>query len=134
MRREELRRSCSLFQAASLSVVHVPDSTHAAEACILFQYLLTAQGNLYELKVRRHHLTVLHPWDCIREPAWSPTEMWLTGQPKPALDSSRMRAGSQASWLQAGPQISSRLVLGRFQAGPQTGSRLVPGCWSQPGS
>uniref|UniRef100_H3CI50 Cell growth regulator with ring finger domain 1 n=1 Tax=Tetraodon nigroviridis TaxID=99883 RepID=H3CI50_TETNG len=36
--------------AASLSVVHVPDSRHGAAARVLFQYLLTAQGSVYELK------------------------------------------------------------------------------------
>lgn len=52
-------RNCLFFQAASLNVIHVPDSKHSAAARILFQYLLTSQGNIYELKVNQHHLTVL---------------------------------------------------------------------------
>lgn len=35
---------------ASVTVVHVPDDKYSLSARILFQYLLTAQGNLYELK------------------------------------------------------------------------------------
>lgn len=46
------------FQAASLNIIHVPDSQHSAAARILFQYLLTSQGDVYELKVGHHHLTV----------------------------------------------------------------------------
>lgn len=45
------------FQAASLTIIHVPDSKHSAAARILFQYLLTSQGDIYELKVNHHHLT-----------------------------------------------------------------------------
>eukprot|EP00063_Salmo_salar_P086591 XP_014061426.1 PREDICTED: cell growth regulator with RING finger domain protein 1-like [Salmo salar] len=36
--------------AASVTVVHVPDDKYSLSARILFQYLLTAQGNMYELK------------------------------------------------------------------------------------
>ncbi|KAK6297717.1 hypothetical protein J4Q44_G00323000 [Coregonus suidteri] len=35
---------------ASVTVVHVPDDKYSLSARILFQYLLTAQGNMYELK------------------------------------------------------------------------------------
>ncbi|XP_061559762.1 cell growth regulator with RING finger domain protein 1 [Phycodurus eques] len=35
---------------ASVSVIHVPDNKHNLSARILFQYLLTSQGNMYELK------------------------------------------------------------------------------------
>lgn len=52
-------RSCVFFQAASLNIIHVPDNKHSAAARILFQYLLTSQGNIYELKVNHHSLSVL---------------------------------------------------------------------------
>ncbi|XP_061602881.1 cell growth regulator with RING finger domain protein 1 isoform X2 [Cololabis saira] len=35
---------------ASVTVVHVPDNYYKLSARILFQYLLTSQGNVYELK------------------------------------------------------------------------------------
>lgn len=35
---------------ASVTVVHVPDQTYPLSARVLFQYLLTAQGSMYELK------------------------------------------------------------------------------------
>lgn len=35
---------------ASVTVLHVPDDKYRLSARILFQYLLTAQGNLYDLK------------------------------------------------------------------------------------
>ncbi|KAM9354078.1 cell growth regulator with RING finger domain protein 1 isoform 1-T1 [Pholidichthys leucotaenia] len=35
---------------ASVTVVHVPDDRYKLYARVLFQYLLTSQGNLYELK------------------------------------------------------------------------------------
>ncbi|XP_034143593.1 cell growth regulator with RING finger domain protein 1 isoform X2 [Esox lucius] len=35
---------------ASVTVLHVPDDKYSLSARILFQYLLTAQGNMYELK------------------------------------------------------------------------------------
>lgn len=56
---EEITRSCLFFQTASLYVIHVPDSKHSAAARILFQYLLTSQGNIYELKVNHHHPILL---------------------------------------------------------------------------
>ena len=37
---------------ASVTVIHVPDDKYALSARILFQYLLTSQGNMFELKVR----------------------------------------------------------------------------------
>uniref|UniRef100_A0A8C2FHH6 Cell growth regulator with ring finger domain 1 n=1 Tax=Cyprinus carpio TaxID=7962 RepID=A0A8C2FHH6_CYPCA len=36
---------------AGVTVLHVPDDKYRLSARILFQYLLTAQGNLYDLKV-----------------------------------------------------------------------------------
>lgn len=41
----------SLFQVASVTVIHVPDDKYGLSARILFQYLLTSQGSMYELKV-----------------------------------------------------------------------------------
>ena len=38
-------------QVASVTVIHVPDEKYTLSGRILFQYLLTAQGNMYELKV-----------------------------------------------------------------------------------
>ncbi|KAM3602219.1 uncharacterized protein V6R79_000021 [Siganus canaliculatus] len=35
---------------ASVTVIHVPDEKYTLSARILFQYLLTSQGNMYELK------------------------------------------------------------------------------------
>ncbi|KAJ4928861.1 hypothetical protein JOQ06_004483 [Pogonophryne albipinna] len=35
---------------ASVTVLHVPDGRYSLSARLLFQYLLTAQGNMYELK------------------------------------------------------------------------------------
>ncbi|XP_028253473.1 cell growth regulator with RING finger domain protein 1 [Parambassis ranga] len=35
---------------ASVTVIHVPDDKHNLSARVLFQYLLTSQGNMYELK------------------------------------------------------------------------------------
>lgn len=35
---------------ASVTVIHVPDEKYSLSARILFQYLLTAQGSMYELK------------------------------------------------------------------------------------
>ncbi|XP_056150930.1 cell growth regulator with RING finger domain protein 1 [Lampris incognitus] len=35
---------------ASVTVVHIPDEKYALSARILFQHLLTSQGNMYELK------------------------------------------------------------------------------------
>ncbi|XP_070705502.1 cell growth regulator with RING finger domain protein 1 [Pempheris klunzingeri] len=35
---------------ASVSVLHVPDDKYSLSARVLFQYLLTSQGNMYELK------------------------------------------------------------------------------------
>ncbi|XP_076612939.1 cell growth regulator with RING finger domain protein 1 isoform X1 [Chaetodon auriga] len=35
---------------ASVTVIHVPDDKYSLSARVLFQYLLTSQGNLYELK------------------------------------------------------------------------------------
>ncbi|KAM9840449.1 cell growth regulator with RING finger domain protein 1 [Aulostomus maculatus] len=35
---------------ASVTVIHVPDDKYSLSARILFQYLLTSQGNMYELK------------------------------------------------------------------------------------
>lgn len=40
-----------LFQVASVTVIHVPDDKYRLSARVLFQYLLTSQGNMYELKV-----------------------------------------------------------------------------------
>lgn len=46
--------ACALpFQVASVTVVHVPDEKYQLSERILFQYLLTVQGNMYELKVQR---------------------------------------------------------------------------------
>lgn len=42
---------CFLFQVASVIVIHVPDDKYKLSARILFQYLLTSQGSMYELKV-----------------------------------------------------------------------------------
>eukprot|EP00066_Takifugu_rubripes_P027677 XP_011616943.1 PREDICTED: cell growth regulator with RING finger domain protein 1-like [Takifugu rubripes] len=36
--------------AASINIIHVPDSKYSSAARIIFQYLLTSQGNIYELK------------------------------------------------------------------------------------
>lgn len=41
----------SLFQVASITVIHVPDDKYSISARLLFQYLLTSQGSMYELKV-----------------------------------------------------------------------------------
>ncbi|XP_040921167.1 cell growth regulator with RING finger domain protein 1 isoform X2 [Toxotes jaculatrix] len=35
---------------ASVTVIHIPDDKYSLSARILFQYLLTSQGNMYELK------------------------------------------------------------------------------------
>ncbi|XP_029281164.1 cell growth regulator with RING finger domain protein 1 [Cottoperca gobio] len=35
---------------ATVTVIHVPDDKYSLSARVLFQYLLTAQGNMYELK------------------------------------------------------------------------------------
>ncbi|XP_039980588.1 cell growth regulator with RING finger domain protein 1 isoform X2 [Xiphias gladius] len=35
---------------ASVTVIHVPDDKYSLSARLLFQYLLTSQGNMYELK------------------------------------------------------------------------------------
>ncbi|XP_070782319.1 cell growth regulator with RING finger domain protein 1 [Enoplosus armatus] len=35
---------------ASVTVIHVPDDKYSLSARVLFQYLLTSQGNMYELK------------------------------------------------------------------------------------
>ncbi|XP_068432868.1 cell growth regulator with RING finger domain protein 1 [Clinocottus analis] len=35
---------------ASLTVIHVPDDKYSLSARVLFQYLLTSQGNMFELK------------------------------------------------------------------------------------
>lgn len=40
-----------LFQVASVTVIHVPDDKYRLSARVLFQYLLTSQGSMYELKV-----------------------------------------------------------------------------------
>ncbi|KAJ0044217.1 hypothetical protein NL108_004754, partial [Boleophthalmus pectinirostris] len=40
----------SLFQVASVTVIHVPDDKYTLSARTLFQYLFTAQGSMYELK------------------------------------------------------------------------------------
>lgn len=42
---------CFLSQVVSVSVVHVPDDKYSLSARVLFQYLLTSQGNMFELKV-----------------------------------------------------------------------------------
>lgn len=42
-----------LLQVASLTVIHVPDDKYSLSARVLFQYLLTSHGNMFELKVRR---------------------------------------------------------------------------------
>ncbi|XP_028295642.1 cell growth regulator with RING finger domain protein 1 [Gouania willdenowi] len=39
---------CSIV--ASMTVLHVPDEKHKLSARVLFQYLLTSQGTMYELK------------------------------------------------------------------------------------
>ncbi|XP_043073120.1 cell growth regulator with RING finger domain protein 1-like [Puntigrus tetrazona] len=44
----ETRESYNIV--ASVTVLHVPDDKYRLSARILFQYLLTAQGNLYDLK------------------------------------------------------------------------------------
>lgn len=36
-----------------MTVVHVPDDKYSLSARIVFQYLLTSQRNMYELKVRK---------------------------------------------------------------------------------
>lgn len=48
-------------QVCSVTVIHVPDDKHNLSARILFQYLLTSQGNMYELKVLHVslHLTLI---------------------------------------------------------------------------
>jgi len=44
--------SCVFCQVASVTVIHVPDDKYKLSARILFQYLLTSQGSVHELKVR----------------------------------------------------------------------------------
>lgn len=41
-----------LLQVASVTVIHLPDDKYSLSARILFQYLLTSQGTMFELKVR----------------------------------------------------------------------------------
>lgn len=41
------------FQNACVTVIHVPDDKYRLSARIVFQYLLTSQGQMYELKVRQ---------------------------------------------------------------------------------
>lgn len=43
-----------LFQVASVTVIHVPDDKYSLSARVVFQYLLTSQGNMYDLKVYCH--------------------------------------------------------------------------------
>lgn len=50
----------SLFQVASVTVIHVPDDKYRLSARVLFQYLLTSKGNMYELKVCQNYLTKLN--------------------------------------------------------------------------
>lgn len=35
-----------------MTVIHVPDDKYRLSARVVFQYLLTLQGEMYELKVR----------------------------------------------------------------------------------
>ncbi|XP_008277730.1 cell growth regulator with RING finger domain protein 1 [Stegastes partitus] len=48
MAEAEARRTYNIV--ASVTVIHVPDEKYNLSARILFQYLLTSQGNMYELK------------------------------------------------------------------------------------
>lgn len=48
---KELIMLSFLFQVASVTVIHVPDDKYGLSARLVFQYLLTSQGNMYELKV-----------------------------------------------------------------------------------
>ncbi|XP_077408730.1 cell growth regulator with RING finger domain protein 1 [Vanacampus margaritifer] len=45
---QEFRETYNIV--ASVTVIHVPDDKYSLSARILFQYLLTSQGNMYELK------------------------------------------------------------------------------------
>ncbi|CAJ1077581.1 cell growth regulator with RING finger domain protein 1 [Xyrichtys novacula] len=45
---QEARETYSIV--VSVSVLHVPDDKYSLSARVLFQYLLTAQGNMYELQ------------------------------------------------------------------------------------
>lgn len=45
-----------LIQVASVTVLHVPDDKYRTSARILFQYLLTTNGSLYDLKVWQTYL------------------------------------------------------------------------------
>lgn len=46
--KEDVIESCNIV--ASVTVIHVPDNKYSISARILFQYLFTAQGSMYELK------------------------------------------------------------------------------------
>ncbi|XP_072544263.1 cell growth regulator with RING finger domain protein 1 isoform X2 [Salminus brasiliensis] len=46
---------------ASVTVLHVPDDKYRLSARVLFQYLLTAQGNMYDLKRAAWILRLRHP-------------------------------------------------------------------------
>ena len=54
---------CFPWQVASVTVLHLPDDRYNLSARVVFQYLLTSQGNMYELKVR--HILVQAACSCL---------------------------------------------------------------------
>lgn len=50
--RFSMKKCACHFQNASVTVIHVPDDKYRLPARIVFQHLLTLQGEMYELKVR----------------------------------------------------------------------------------
>lgn len=54
-------------QVASVNVLHVPDRKYSLAARFVFQYLLTSQGNMYELKV---HSVIRLPIICLNLFSW----------------------------------------------------------------
>lgn len=48
-----MNKCACCFQNASVTVIHVPDDKYRLPARIVFQYLLTPRGEMYELQVRR---------------------------------------------------------------------------------
>lgn len=50
------------FQSTSVTVLHVPDEKYPLPARSVFQYLLTTQGGMYELKVCKVALLEFQGW------------------------------------------------------------------------
>lgn len=119
------------FQNASVTVIHVPDDKYRLPARIVFQYLLTWQGEMFELKVRK--VEENQYWWLFIKHIWRQITLLIINNNN-SLCHIRLRYANRVlgtSWCLCRPAITS-LVWGREHRGGgiKTLTVLVLFCWT----